>query len=365
MHGDVNFEVGGDTGAGLQSVLSPIHFSPTVQVIVVDVCIVIVIIFFFGKGVIFISKPSSGIISDFDSGWHVLKGIENNWSTHCRESPQRAAASLLCTSSGGFDYDDCQRWSILREQWQVACDDSSEGAQSLQLNLVALYFTSWLDWLGIGLDNMAAIQASTLRTPRAGRYLTDIFHAAVRDLKVACPHLRLTPRWVPGHLDVPGNKAADVAAKEVLHEVLSATHLLPKLLRKPLLFSTSRARQNFQLKLEQRAGIRWWTSWRGMCMAEVDGAMPSKKYGVLIADLPQWHTNLLIQFRTNHVPLQAYMERIGKVTSKAGHGSGSLRRSSRPNPELGLQVRLVQVRVIRGCGYVRVQVASWDLGADL
>ncbi|EIW59062.1 uncharacterized protein TRAVEDRAFT_122293 [Trametes versicolor FP-101664 SS1] len=43
--------------------------------------------------------------------------------------------------------------------------------------------------------------------------------------------------------------------------------------------------------------------------------MPSKKYGALIADLPRRHANLLIQFRTNHVPLQAYMERIGKASS--------------------------------------------------
>lgn len=89
------------------------------QVVGVGVFIVVVIVFFFGKGVIFIGKPSSGIISDLDSGWHVSKEIENNRSTHRRESPQRAVASLLCTSSGGFDYDDRQRRSILRERRQV------------------------------------------------------------------------------------------------------------------------------------------------------------------------------------------------------------------------------------------------------
>lgn len=48
-------------------------------------------------------------------------------------------------------------------------------------------------------------------------------------------------------------------------------------------------------------------------MAEVDGTMPSKKYGALIAALPRRHANLLVQFRTNHVPLQAYLARIGKA----------------------------------------------------
>lgn len=80
----------------------------------------------------------------------------------------------------------------------------------------------------IGLDNTAAIQATTLRSPGAGRYLTDIFHAAVRDLRAARPGLRLTLPWVPGHSDVPGNEAADEAAKESAHEISSAKHLLPK-----------------------------------------------------------------------------------------------------------------------------------------
>ncbi len=167
----------------------------------------------------------------------------------------------------------------------------------------------------IGLDNTAAIRATTLRSPGAGRYLTDIFHAAVRDLKAARPRLRLTLRWVPGHSDVPGNEAADEAAKEAAHEASSATRLLPKSLRKPLPLSASRARQNFQHELDRRAGVRWRTSRRGVRMAEIDGAMPSKKYGALISELPRRHANLLMQFRTNHVPLQAYMKRIGKAPS--------------------------------------------------
>lgn len=167
----------------------------------------------------------------------------------------------------------------------------------------------------IGLDNTAAIQATTLRTPGPGRYLTDIFHAAVRDLKAERPRLQLTLRWVPGHTDVPGNEAADTAAKEAAHKVSSPTRQLPKSLRKMLPLSSSRARQNFKDELDRRPGVRWRTSGRGVRMAEVDGAMPSKKYGALISTLPRRHANLLVQFRTNHVPLQAYLARIGKAPS--------------------------------------------------
>ncbi|KAI0659786.1 hypothetical protein C8Q70DRAFT_914851 [Cubamyces menziesii] len=43
--------------------------------------------------------------------------------------------------------------------------------------------------------------------------------------------------------------------------------------------------------------------------------MPSKKFAELTSALPRRHTNLLIQLRTNHVPLQAFLERIGKVNT--------------------------------------------------
>ncbi|KAL1938254.1 hypothetical protein VTO73DRAFT_11898 [Trametes versicolor] len=59
-------------------------------------------------------------------------------------------------------------------------------------------------------------------------------------------------------------------------------------------------------------------------MAEVDRTLPSKKYDDLIAALPRRHANLLVQLRTNHIPLQAYLARIGKTDSAtcptcAGH----------------------------------------------
>lgn len=80
----------------------------------------------------------------------------------------------------------------------------------------------------------------------AGRYLTDMFHAAFRDLKRSRPHLELNLRWVPGHSDIPGNEAADVAAQDAVHKHSSDTRQLPKSLRKSLPLIATRARQNFK-----------------------------------------------------------------------------------------------------------------------
>ncbi|KAI8993937.1 hypothetical protein BD414DRAFT_375602, partial [Trametes punicea] len=43
--------------------------------------------------------------------------------------------------------------------------------------------------------------------------------------------------------------------------------------------------------------------------------LPSTKFDELICSLPRRHANLLMQLRTNHVPLQTYFARIGKATS--------------------------------------------------
>ena len=160
---------------------------------------------------------------------------------------------------------------------------------------------------------MAAIQASTSRTSGPGRYLTDIFHRNLRSLKAERCGLALTLRWAPGHCDIAGNEAADAAAKEAAGGASSPQDRLPKALRKPLPMSTTRARGTFKTELDRRAAERWQKSERGQRLAEIDKTLPSKKYGQLIAGLSRRHANLLLQLRTNHVPLQTYLARIGKA----------------------------------------------------
>lgn len=146
-----------------------------------------------------------------------------------------------------------------------------------------------------------------------GRYLTDIFHRYVGLVKKQHPGVRLTLRWVPGHSDVAGNKAADEAAKEAAGGLTSPLARLPKELRRPLPLSVSRARQNFAQELDHRASDRWRTSRRGLRMVEIDKGLPSRKYAEHIAHLSHQHANVLLQLRTGHVPLQTYFEHIGKA----------------------------------------------------
>ncbi|KAJ7635830.1 hypothetical protein DFH06DRAFT_933409, partial [Mycena polygramma] len=70
----------------------------------------------------------------------------------------------------------------------------------------------------LGLDNQAAIHATTSAKAGVGSYIWDIFHRRFRLARKEHPGLRLRVDWTPGHVDIPGNEAADEAAKRAARE---------------------------------------------------------------------------------------------------------------------------------------------------
>ena len=82
--------------------------------------------------------------------------------------------------------------------------------------------------ISLGINNMAAIQATTLCRPGPGHYLMNIFHANLRTALEYHNAKTLTIRWTPG---IPGNEEADEAAKQAATGNSSETKRLPHLFR--------------------------------------------------------------------------------------------------------------------------------------
>ncbi|KAG2046295.1 hypothetical protein BDR06DRAFT_856134, partial [Suillus hirtellus] len=67
--------------------------------------------------------------------------------------------------------------------------------------------------MALGVDNQAAIRATSGFQSQPGHYLIDIFHDNLRRLLPRNDDHKLIIRWSAGHIGIPGNEAADEQAK--------------------------------------------------------------------------------------------------------------------------------------------------------
>ena len=105
----------------------------------------------------------------------------------------------------------------------------------------------------------------------------------------------------------------DKEAKAAAEGKLSPPVHLPKALRKVLPTSTSCLRQSFKAHLTMKAATRWNTSRRGKRTTSTTGPLPSKYFADTVARLSRRHAGLYMQLRSGHVPLGAYLARIGRT----------------------------------------------------
>ena len=104
-------------------------------------------------------------------------------------------------------------------------------------------------------------------------------------------------------------------AKEAARGESSQGMSLPPELHSPLLVSIAAQRQALVVALQECWGEIWRQSPRHSKMSRIDSSMPSNKYRWVTDELSRAESSIVIQLRTGHAPLNAYLYRITKLDS--------------------------------------------------
>ena len=163
----------------------------------------------------------------------------------------------------------------------------------------------------IALDSTAALQASETTRPRPGHYLTDLFHDRLDTVARAHKDMAdVVMRWVPGHMDVPGNELADDEAKRAARGESSAAASLPAGLRKSLPCSVTASKRAHLERLRKEAASKWKGSRRGQRLGTIDPSLPGRSFLKRASGLTWRQLGVLVQLRTGHSPLLKHLHRI-------------------------------------------------------
>ena len=158
--------------------------------------------------------------------------------------------------------------------------------------------------IAIYTDNQAAIWSIAKAEGRTGAYILEEISRKVQELQ--CGGRTVTVRWIPAHVGIVGNEAADRAAKE-------ATGWRPNGFRRHPADTTHRLypmRSTLRKLCEIQTKNAWAARWR----AEEKGRAtrrhtptPTKKVLQLHEGLSKRESSMLVQLRTGKIGLNDFL----------------------------------------------------------
>jgi len=171
----------------------------------------------------------------------------------------------------------------------------------------------------LGADNLAAISALATPSNRSGHFLADLCLTAATSIHKSrgTANYKLKVRWTAGHVGIEGNELADKEAKAATEGKTLPVSSLPKVLRKPLRYNKSAAKQNCKAALDVIWKKEWGESPHTTKLKRFDPSIPSPKYIKLISDpkISRKGASWIYQFRVGHLPLNAYLHRFKRSAS--------------------------------------------------
>lgn len=190
---------------------------------------------------------------------------------------------------------------------------------------MALWLLKGIDRLSHSSVSLYSDSQAVLRSIRAQRAkpgyhwirgLTDLaetlFSGGVSTNSSSRPKLN----WIAAHKDVKGNEKADEEAKKAAAGETSRARLLPQSFRTSLPPSVGATKHQFLVKLRDEWSVSWDFSPRKARMEKFDEDFPFEKHRKLTDQLTRVQSSLIFQIRSNHLPLNCYLHRIGKAPSR-------------------------------------------------
>ena len=169
-------------------------------------------------------------------------------------------------------------------------------------------------------DSQALLKSLIAQRASPGFHLvkeiTDMVDTLVLRADTVNHPCRIKLQWIAAHKDVKGNEKADEEAKRAAAGKSSPVEHLPHILRKPLPPSLGVIKHQFLIRLREEWVAAWSRSPRKARVEKLDEDFPFEKHRKMIEQLTRIQSSLIFQIRSNHLPLNCYLHRIGKVLFK-------------------------------------------------
>lgn len=213
-------------------------------------------------------------------------------------------------------YRNIRRPRVARHHLGTLDDHTVFSGEAVGQLLALLLLTTETGSLGhskvlVAVDNQASLSRHEMRKRGTRDDVYDEIYRLAENLKTRHYGLEITLRWIPSHTGrIAGNDRADVEAKLAAEDPSSGKNNNTKILKKALPTSKAAWRQTLRNKVIEEYRSNFRKHPRYAKASKIDSSVPSAKFRRLTEGMTRQQASLLIQLRTSHIALRAYLHRF-------------------------------------------------------
>ena len=162
-------------------------------------------------------------------------------------------------------------------------------------------------------DNQSSIRAHHSRRPRPGSHIINAIHNSYQKTCDKHNGITIQVHWIPSHKGIRFSDIVDREAKKATKGAQHNHNNRISILRRPLPISRSAKRQHLKTNTRKQYTRQFRKLPQFRKIENIDPSTPSNKFRKMTTTLSRRQKSILIQLRTGHIPLQAYLHHIGKA----------------------------------------------------